>query len=60
MEFISAIQGLTVLALSVAVRTLQMVEGRDNPTISASVVFSEAQQQCPSQIAPSLAGKTKK
>ena len=60
MESRSAIQRLTVLALSVAVRTLQMVEGRDNPTISAAVVFSEAQPQCLSQMAPSLAGKTKK
>jgi transposase len=30
LESVNAIQRLTILALSVAVRTLQMVEGRDN------------------------------
>jgi hypothetical protein len=55
-----AIQKLTVLALSVAVRTLQMVEGRDNCDISADVAFDEQQQQCLSQIAPSYQGKTQK
>jgi hypothetical protein len=60
MESGSAIQRLTLLALSVALRTLQMVEGRDHPAIPASVVFSEAQQQCLSQMAASLSGKTKK
>ncbi|MCY7283934.1 MAG: IS4 family transposase, partial [Cyanobacteria bacterium CAN_BIN43] len=60
MESVSAIQRLTLLALSVALRTLQMVEGRDNPAIPASVVFSEVQQQCLAQMAPSLSGKTKK
>jgi hypothetical protein len=60
LESVAAIQRLTVLALSVAVRTLQMVEGRDNPDIPASVVFSKQQQQCLTQIAPSLEGKTPK
>jgi hypothetical protein len=36
LESIEAIQRLTILALSVAVRVLQMVEGRDNPAIPAS------------------------
>jgi len=46
LESIEAIQRLTILALSVAVRVLQMVEGRDNPAIHASVAFSDEQQQC--------------
>jgi len=60
LESIEAIQRLTVLAISVAVRTLQMVEGRDNPDIPASVTFSEEQQQCLMQIAPTLQGQTQK
>ena len=60
LESIDAIQRLTLLALSVAVRTLQMVEGRDNPDIPASVAFCEEQQQCLSQIAPTLQGQTQK
>jgi Transposase DDE domain len=60
MESVSAIERLTILALSVALRTLQMVEGRDNLAIPASVVFSQVQQECLRQIAPSLKGKTQK
>jgi hypothetical protein len=60
LESIEAIQRLTLLALSVAVKTLQMVEGRDNPDIPASVAFCEEQQQCLSQIAPTLQGQTQK
>ena len=60
LESVEAIQRLTVLALSVAVRTLQMVEGRDNPDIPASVAFCESQQQCLTQLAPSLQGQRQK
>jgi hypothetical protein len=60
LESIEAIQRLTILALSVAVKTLQMVEGRDNPDIPASVAFCEQQQQCLLQIAPTLQGRTHK
>jgi hypothetical protein len=60
LESITAIQRLTLLALSVAVRTLQMVEGRDNPALDASVAFSEQQQQCLAQLAPTLEGQTQK
>ena len=60
LESVEAIQRLTVLALSVAVRTLQMVEGRDNPDIPASVAFCGTQQQCLTQLAPSLQGRTQK
>lgn len=60
LESVAAIQRLTVLALSVAVRTLQMVEGRDNPDLPASLSFSNDQQQCLCQIAPTLEGQTQK
>jgi len=60
LESISAIQRLTLLGLSVAVKALQMVEGRDRCEISATVVFSEEQQHCLAQIAPTLQGQTLK
>lgn len=60
LESITAIQRLTLLALSVAVRTLQMVEGRDAPHIPASVAFSDQQQHCLTQLAPTLQGRTQK
>jgi len=60
LESVEAIQRLTILALSVAVRTLQMVEGRDNTDIPASVAFTDPQQHCLSAIAPSLQGRTQK
>lgn len=53
-----AIQSLCVLALSAAVRTLQLVAGRDDATLSASVVFPLDQQQCLDQVAPTLQGRT--
>jgi len=55
-----AIQRLCVLALSAALRVLQLVEGRDDPTQSAQLVLSPEQQQCLEQIAPTLAGRTLK
>jgi hypothetical protein len=60
LESIEAIQRLTVLALSVALTTLQMVEGRDNPDIPVSVAFGEQQQACLAQLAPTLEGRTQK
>lgn len=60
LESIKAIQRLTILALSVAVKTLQMVEGRDNLDVPASVAFSQEQQQCLTQIASTLQGRTLK
>jgi hypothetical protein len=60
LESVEAIQRLTVLALSVAVRTLQMVEGRENIDLSASITFSLEQQDCLNDIEPTLQGKTKK
>lgn len=58
LESIAAIQRLTVLALSVAVRILQLIQARDNSNLPASVVFSDKQQQCLSTVAPTLEGKT--
>jgi hypothetical protein len=60
LESISAIQRLTILALSVAVRTLQMVEGRDNVDLPATIAFSPDQQECLTQIEPTLEGQTSK
>ena len=60
LESVAAIQRLTVLALSVAVRILQMVEGRENVDLSASIAFSSEQQDCLNEIEPTLQGKTKK
>ena len=60
LESISAIQRLTILALSVAVRTLQMVEGRDNVDLPATITFSADQQECLTQIEPTLEGQTSK
>lgn len=60
LESVEAIQRLTILALSVALTTLQMVEGRDNPHIPAAVAFDEQQQECLTQIAPTLEGSTQK
>ncbi|MGG6270978.1 IS4 family transposase, partial [Leptolyngbya sp. AN03gr2] len=55
-----AIQSLCVLALSAAIRVLQLVEGRNDATQPAAVVFSPDQQQCLVQIAPTLQGRTRK
>ena len=60
LESVEAIERLTVLALSIAVRTLQLLEGRDNADLPASVALTDEQQQCLTQLAPSLQGRTQK
>lgn len=60
LESVIAIQRLTILALSVAVRTLQMVEGRDNTQLSAALTFGVEQQQCLGVIQSSVEGETQK
>ena len=60
LESVKAIQKLTILGLSVAARTLQMVEGRAARDIPASVTFSAQQQECLTQIAFTLEGRTEK
>ncbi|MCW5317897.1 IS4 family transposase [Nostoc sp. KVJ3] len=66
LESIAAIQRLTVLALSVAVQILQLIQGRDNPDLPATIAFSDEQQQCLSAMpaagyayAPTIDGKTR-
>lgn len=56
----AAIQRLTVLALSVAVHVLQLLDARDNSDLTADVSFTKAQQQCLDQLAPTLQGRTAK
>jgi hypothetical protein len=53
-----AIQRLCVLALSAAVRVLQLSQGRQDELQSASVVFSELEQRCLTDLAPTLKGRT--
>jgi hypothetical protein len=60
LESIDAIERLCILGLSVAVRLLQLLEGRDDPALPASVAFTEPQQQCLEQLAPRLNGRTRK
>jgi hypothetical protein len=59
LESVTAIQRLTILALSVAVRILQLIGGRDHPDLPANIAFSHEQQQYLSTIAPTLEGKTR-
>lgn len=60
LESVAAIQRLTVLALSLAVRILQLIIGRDHPELPATLAFCQQQQQCLSNLAPALEGKTQK
>jgi Transposase DDE domain len=60
LESVAAIQRLTVLALSLAARILQLIIGRDHPELPATLAFCEKQQQCLSNLAPALEGKTQK
>ena len=60
LESMAGIQRLTILTLSVAVRILQMVEGRENSDLSASLSFSNPQQQCLAELASGLQGRTQK
>jgi hypothetical protein len=55
-----AIQRLTILGLSVALRILQLVEGRDRGDLDATIALSSDQQRCLRSLAPTLDGKTKK
>lgn len=58
LEAIAAIERLTILALSVAVRILQLLLGRENTDLDAEIAFSEEQQQCLEHLAPTLEGRT--
>jgi len=60
LESVTALQKLTVLALSVALQVLQLTLGRDHPEAEATVVLNLQQQACLEQLAPSLNGRTRK
>ena len=60
LESLEGIQKLTILGLSIAVKTLQMVEGRTKVELSASITFSEEEQKCLENLERSLSGKSKK
>lgn len=60
LESVAAIERLTILALSVALRILQLLEGRDELTVAAQVAFNLQEQQCLTDLAPSLQGHTHK
>lgn len=60
LESVKAIERLTILAFMVALRLLQLKTGRADETLSASVTFSEQQQQCLSHLMPTLQGRTQK
>jgi hypothetical protein len=60
LESVNAIERLSILALMVALRILQLKAGRDDDTLSASITFSEPHQQCLQQLAPKLQGRTRK
>ncbi len=60
LESIDAIQCLTVLGLSVALRILQFGVGRDHPELDATVALTPEQQICLGSLAPTLSGKTNK
>lgn len=55
-----AIERLSILALMVALRILQLKAGRDDETLSAALAFCEPQQQCLQQLASKLQGRTRK
>jgi hypothetical protein len=60
LESARAIQRLTVMSLSVALRTLQLLDGRDAPDLPAALAFTSEQQDCLAQLEPTLQGSTKK
>jgi hypothetical protein len=60
LESIEAIQRLTILGLSVAMKTLQLMEGRDKPDLASTLAFTLEQLKCLKSLAPTLEGRTKK
>jgi hypothetical protein len=60
LESVKAIERLTILALMVALRILQLKTGRADETLAASVTFSAQQQQCLEHLMPTLQGRTLK
>jgi len=60
MEAIESIKKLSVMALSVAVRTVQLTKNRTGGEPSLREVFSEAERKCLAEVARKLAGRTAK
>jgi hypothetical protein len=52
LESVAAIERLTILALSVALRILQLLAGRDELTVAAQVAFNLQAPQCLTDLAP--------
>jgi hypothetical protein len=60
LESVAAIEKLCIIALSVALQVLQLTLGRERQDLSADIVLNQARQDCLSQIAPQLEGRTAK
>jgi hypothetical protein len=60
LESVKAIECLSIVALMVALRTLQMKEGREDESLPATLAFSASQQQCLQQLGSQLEGRTQK
>jgi hypothetical protein len=54
LESVEAIRRLTILALSVSLKALQLVMGREQPDLSAQVAFTQEELTCLTQLAPQL------
>lgn len=60
LESVEAIQRLTILGLSVAMKILQLLEGRDRPDLEATLALTEKEQDCLRSLSPTLNGTTQK
>jgi hypothetical protein len=58
LESVESIQRLTILALSVSLKVLQWVIGREQLDLPAQVTFTEEEITCLTQLAPRLQGTT--
>ncbi|HEY9817800.1 MAG TPA: IS4 family transposase [Candidatus Obscuribacterales bacterium] len=59
LESVAAIERLLVLSLGAALRILQLCLGRDDTVRPASLVFSDAQQQCLMHLSQHWQGRTR-
>jgi hypothetical protein len=60
LESVAAIERLLMFSLAAALRTLQLCIGRHDTVRSASLSFSESQQQCLAQMALRFQGRTRR
>lgn len=56
----TVIRMLTILGLSVALKTLQLMEGHDKPDLASTLAFTLAQLKCLKSLTPTLESRTKK